>query len=53
MAVLTDTSIRRLLATDKDEWMQKEEIKREKLLIANFVEDSLTPVGYDLRVGSR
>ena len=53
MAILTDTSIRRLLSSDKDEWKQKEEIKREKLLIANFVEDSLTPVGYDLRVGNR
>lgn len=53
MALLTDTSIRRLLSTDKEEWIQKEEINKEKLLIANFWDDSLTPVGYDLRVGCR
>jgi deoxycytidine triphosphate deaminase len=51
MSLLTDTSIRRLLTTDKKMWEQNAEIQKNKLLIANYSEDSLTPVGYDLRVG--
>jgi hypothetical protein len=51
MTLLTDTSIRQLLSIDKEEWTQRENINKEKLLIANFKDDSLTPVGYDLCVG--
>lgn len=53
MSLLTDTSIKDLLTTDKDEWERNEATKKEKLLIANFDGESLTPVGYDLRVGSQ
>jgi len=51
MSLLTDTSITRLLTTNKDEWMQNDRIQNQKLLIARYNEQSLTPVGYDLRVG--
>ena len=50
MALLTDTSIRNLLVTTEEEWIQNQ---NEKLLILGFDEECLTPVGYDLRVGKR
>lgn len=53
MSLLTDNSIEGLLITNKDTWTQREDIQREKLLIENYDEQSLTPVGYDLRVGER
>jgi len=46
--VLTDTDIRSLLC-DQREWADKQ----NKLHIFPFLEDRLTPVGYDLRVGDR
>lgn len=51
MSLLTDTSIRKLRITDKEKWVGKN--RRERLLITNFNEKSLTPIGYDLRVGER
>ena len=53
MTVLTDTSIVGILEKSKETWMKKDDIKQKKLLIAPFDEQSLTPVGYDLRVGDR
>jgi len=53
MTLLTDTSIREILIGDKERWMQDSSTKQEKLLIAPFYEQALTPVGYDLRVGER
>jgi len=51
MSLLTDTSIKHLLVTDKEMWEQDVDVQNNKLLIANYDEHSLTPVGYDLRVG--
>jgi len=53
MSLLTDTDIEEILATDENEWERNEDIKREKLLIKGYQESSLTPVGYDLRVGQQ
>lgn len=53
MSLLTDTSINDLLATNKGQWQQNETTRKEKLLITNFNAECLTPVGYDLRVGSQ
>lgn len=54
MSLITDRVIEdELLCTDKNEWFRREGIKREKLLIANYDKQCLTPVGYDLRVGRR
>ena len=47
MALLTDTDIRKILCSNHD-WSDK-----IKLHIHPFNEDCLTPVGYDLRVGSQ
>lgn len=46
---MTDTDIKTILTTNEDEW--KGDVKTEKLLIKGFEKKSLTPVGYDLRVG--
>jgi len=46
MALLTDTSIREILCKSPQSQSSNE------LLINPFDEDSLTPVGYDLRVGN-
>jgi len=48
MTVLTDAVIDKILTTNKQEYEKNE----EKLLITHFDEKCLTPVGYDLRVGS-
>ncbi len=53
MSLLTDTNIEAILTTNENEWKRREETKREKLLIANFDDNCLTPVGYDLRVGEQ
>jgi deoxycytidine triphosphate deaminase len=45
MGILTDTDIREILCTSP------ESQGSNKLLIEGFHEDSLTPVGYDLRIG--
>jgi deoxycytidine triphosphate deaminase len=47
MSVLTDTDIRKMLETDIS--VKKSDTK---IVIAPFSESSLTPVGYDLRVGT-
>jgi deoxycytidine triphosphate deaminase len=46
MALLTDTDLERLICSTKD-WQDK-----NKLHIYPYAEDSLTPVGYDVRVGT-
>jgi len=48
---LTDTDIETLLITREDEWIG--DVKTKKLLIKDFEKESLTPVGYDLRVGEQ
>ena len=53
MTVLTDTSIRKILEKNRDTWMKGAEVKQNKLLINPFDEQSLTPIGYDLRIGDR
>jgi len=53
MSMLTDTSIQQILTDDFDGWSANDGIRNEKLLISNFDEGSLTPVGYDLRVGRK
>lgn len=53
MTVLTDASIRGILVYDQKSWLQDDLVRKKKLLISPFAEDSLTPVGYDLRVGDR
>ncbi len=53
MSLLTDASIRNVLITDDNPWFQDDRVQKEKLLITEFNEDSLTPVGYDLGVGQR
>lgn len=47
MSLLTDTDIKELICTDKV-W----EDQNEKIHIYPFAEESLTPIGYDLRVGN-
>jgi len=47
MSLLTDTDIRAILAPADKNWADK-----DKLYIYPFEENSLTPIGYDLRVGS-
>lgn len=47
MSLLTDTDLRRILCSDSNR-----ADKQNKLQIFPFSEESLTPVGYDLRVGS-
>lgn len=49
MTLLTDASIDDILVRDEKDLGSNP----EKLLIENFNEKSLTPVGYDLRVGSK
>ena len=46
MAFLTDTDIEKIISTEKDN------LDVNKLIIAPYEKKSLTPVGYDLRVGS-
>lgn len=47
MSLLTDTDIKELICTD-EVW----EDQNEKIHIHPFAEESLTPIGYDLRVGN-
>ena len=47
MALLTDTNLNEILVRDKN-WNDK----NDKLQIFPFDEESLTPIGYDLRVGN-
>lgn len=51
MSLLSDASIRKLLTQDRDGWEKDKRVSEDKLLIENFQEKSLTPVGYDLRIG--
>ena len=44
MSILSDIEIKQLIEA---------ELEDEKLLINPFEEDCLTPMGYDLRVGTR
>lgn len=45
MSLLTDTDIRKILKTGQMEYSE------DSLTISPYFEDSLTPVGYDLRIG--
>ena len=47
MSLLTDTDLRKIICTDK---ICEDNVK--KIQIVPFAEKSLTPVGYDLRVGN-
>jgi len=47
MALLTDTDIKKIVVTDR-----KTKHGNDKLLISPYDEKCLTPVGYDLRIGS-
>lgn len=49
MTVLTDTDLREIMVTERSDWVGTN--KNTKLLIKNFIEDNLTPVGYDLSIG--
>lgn len=53
MAVLTDVSIENILERNKANWDRNPNLQNTKLLIDPFDDPSLTPVGYDLRVGPR
>lgn len=48
MGVLTDTDLKKIITENR-----KIPIGDDQLMIQPFSEDSLTPVGYDLRIGSR
>ncbi|MBD2442541.1 hypothetical protein H6G25_04860 [Dolichospermum sp. FACHB-1091] len=45
MSVLTNTDLRRILCYDENQWHEK------PLLIEDGLDDCITPMGYDLRVG--
>ena len=50
MAFLTDTDLERIISRSKNNPGDK---NNPKLIIDPYDENSLTPVGYDLRVGDR
>ncbi len=53
MTVLTDTSLSKILETEKTNWDRDTENRNNKILIYPFDEKKLTPVGYDLSIGKK
>ena len=49
MTVLTDTDLIQIIVSDMSQWSSE---KDSKLLIENFNDKNLTPIGYDLCVGN-
>ena len=45
MSILTDTYLRQIICSREDQ------LDDSKIFISNFQEDSLTPMGYDLKIG--